>query len=206
MSDVSPKCTWPAILLALFLLETLLLGLHPYSRTVWLAEGLTAWIPALLLIVLYRRGLRFSNLTYTCVALWFFLHTIGGHYTFERVPMQWLGDMLGWQRNHFDRICHFLVGTMACPLLEYLSIRQRVRGRLTAAVLVVLSIFGVAAIFELVEWQYAVWSAPEAGAAFLGSQGDIWDAQKDMLADGLGAMTFSLIYLLSKKNAFPPAD
>lgn len=192
---------YPHILLAAFLAETLILAWTPYNRTVWLAEGLTAWIPLLLLIVLYRRGIRFSAMAYTCVALWFFLHTVGGYYTFERVPvMAYAADIMGWERNHYDRICHFLVGSMAYPLLEYLETRRRVCGRSTAVILVVLSIFGIAAIFELVEWQYAVWSDPEAGTAFLGSQGDIWDAQKDMLADGLGAITFSLLYLLFRKN------
>ena len=195
---------WPALLLALFLIETLVLAWRPVSREVWLAEGLTAWIPALFLIVLYLRGIRFSNFAYSCVALWFFLHTIGGHYTFEEVPVQRLANLLGWQRNHYDRICHFLVGTAAVPMLEFLEGRGIVRGRAAAAVLTVLSIFGVAAIFELVEWQYAAWADPEAGAAFLGSQGDVWDAQKDMLSDGLGAIVFSLLYSLRyRRTALP---
>ena len=82
-------------------------------------------------------------------------------------------------------------------------VRRMLGDHLGAVTLTVLSIFGVAAIFELVEWQYAAWSDPAAGAAFLGSQGDVWDAQKDMLSDGLGAIVFSFLYCLRRRPALP---
>ena len=118
------------------------------------------------------------------------------HYTFEHVPFDWITELFGFQRNHFDRICHFCVSGFAFPVLELLERRQLVRGRVLAVFCVVMGVFGFAAIFEIFEWLYAACSSPQAGTAFLGSQGDIWDAQKDMLSDGLGACTASALYCL----------
>lgn len=194
VSIPTPGKRWPALLLVLFLLETILLAIHPFNRDVWLAENLTALIPAAALVLLYCFRVRFSDTAYTLMALWFLLHMIGGHYTFERVPFDWITDLFGFARNNFDRVCHFLVGTFAFAALEFSDRHRIIRGRFAAGFLVVMAVFGFAAIFELIEWLYAEISNPTAGAAFLGSQGDPWDAQKDMLSDGLGAICCTLLY------------
>ena len=193
----------PRFLLAIYLIEAAILAIDPVDRTVWLAENLTAVLPVAGLVVLYFRKIRFSNTAYAVMTLFFLLHTVGGHYTFELVPLDDLFRALGAQRNHYDRICHFMVGGFAFGLCEFLETRGIVRGRPWVIVLAVMSIFGFAAIFELIEWIYAVLADPAAGNAFLGSQGDIWDAQKDMLCDGLGAIVFSALYCLIRpaKNA-----
>ena len=163
------------------------------------AEGLhfLLVIPVLAAIMIwYRRGGRLSRAAWLAIAPWFLLQTLGAHYTFEHVPFGWVTEFFGFQRNHFDRICHFCVGGFAFPALELLERRGAIRGRGLAVFCVVMGIFGFAAIFEIFEWLYAVSVSPEAGAAFLGSQGDIWDAQRDMLADGLGAICASLLYCL----------
>ncbi len=149
---------------------------------------------------MYWRGIRFSNTAYLLMGLFFALHTIGGHYTFAKVPMLSINEYFGFERNHFDRICHFLVGVFAYPVMEFLDRNKLVRGRLLMAVISVLAIFGVAAIFEIIEWLYAVIADPNSGTLFLGSQGDVWDAQKDMLADGLGAILFTSFYCLTVKT------
>lgn len=134
------------------------------------------------------------------MAIFIFCHTIGGHYTFEKVPFGFITELFDFQRNHFDRMCHFMVGFFAYPILEIIENRELVRGRFLAIIFVVMCIFGFAGIFEIVEWLYAAFSNPEAGSAFLGSQGDIWDAQKDILADGLGAITASILYCLINRR------
>ncbi|MEA4863196.1 MAG: DUF2238 domain-containing protein [Victivallaceae bacterium] len=187
---------WPLFLLLLYLAEFAVLGIAPYDRTVWWAENLTALIPVSILVLLYWRGVRFSNTAYTLLAVYFLLHTVGGYYTFERVPIEKITEFFGFKRNHYDRVCHFLVGTAAFAALEFFDRHRLIRSRLLAAILTVMSIFGLAAVFELVEWTYAEFANPDAGAAFLGSQGDIWDAQKDMLADGLGAIFSTALYAL----------
>lgn len=186
----------PRYLLGFYLLEVILLGISPVDRTTWIAENLTALIPVTVLTVMYWRGIRFSNTAYSLLLIFFALHTVGGHYTFAKVPVEPIMDFLGFERNHFDRVCHFLVGTFAFPAMEYLDHYKMIRSRVVSAFFVCLGIFGVAALFELVEWVYAELAAPDAGIAFLGSQGDIWDAQKDMLADGLGGILTILLYAL----------
>lgn len=186
----------PAALLAAYAAIALLLGIAPVERTVWWAENLTAWIPIAALVAMHARGIRFGNTAYFLMFLFFVLHTIGGHYTFENVPFGWVTTTFGFARNHYDRVCHFAVGLFAWPAMELLEERGIVRGRRTLATVAVLGILGFAALFEIIEWIYAALSDPQSGALFLGSQGDPWDAQKDMLADGLGALFTSLAYCL----------
>lgn len=129
------------------------------------------------------------------------LHTIGGHYTFERVPFDWVTSAIGAQRNHYDRIAHFSVGFYAYGIAEVLYQRRLVNSRFLLLAFPILTIFTVAAGYELFEWIYAVSADPTAGIAVLGSQGDIWDAQKDMLSDGLGSMVATLVFALRFRGA-----
>lgn len=187
---------WVSGLLIVYLLECLFLAFDPVSRVIWLTENSIAWLVVLTLIVFYFKGVRFSKTAYTLMAVFLYFHTVGGHYTFERVPFGAVTEFFGFERNHYDRICHFMVGFFAYPAMEFFEGRGIIKGRFWAAFLMVMAIFGFAAIFELVEWIYAELAAPEAGNAFLGSQGDIWDAQKDMLCDGLGAVCSTVLYSL----------
>ncbi len=194
------KEQFPAILLIIYCIEFIILAIHPYDRITWLAENIVALLPVCGLVLMYAYKLRFTNMAYFLMAAFIYLHTIGGHYTFERVPFDFISELFGFDRNHFDRVCHFMVGFFAYPLLELLEKGRYIRSRLLAIFVVVMGIFGFAAIFEIIEWLYAALSNPEAGNAFLGSQGDIWDAQKDMLCDGLGALVTSLLYHVMNKS------
>jgi putative membrane protein len=104
-------------------------------------------------------------------------------------------------RNNFDRVGHFLVGILAFPIAELFLRKQLVKNYATAIFLGVLALGFWGAIYEVIEMYYAVLEGGDSGAAFLGSQGDIWDAQKDMFLDILGAITVFIIcgYWLSKK-------
>lgn len=177
----------PKILLSIYLLLFVVLGIAPYDRAVWVAENLPIVAIVVLLVAIYRKQ-RFSNLAYLLMACLIFLHTIGGHFTFERVPFDFVSELFGFERNHYDRIAHFTVGFYAFPCAELLLRRRLVNSKTILLLFPVFFIFTVAAGYELFEWWYAVHADPAAGIAVLGSQGDIWDAQKDMLADGLGAI------------------
>lgn len=190
------SCFIPAGLLLLYITEAVILGITPADRNVWLAENLTVWLPIAILVVMYRRGLRFSNTAYCLMFVFFALHTVGGHYTFEKVPIDAVTRFFDFKRNHYDRLCHFMVGVFAFPTLEYLEQHLPVQKRKLLCLLTVMSIFGFAAIFELIEWCYAEMADTQSGTLFLGSQGDIWDAQKDMLADGLGAICTTALYCI----------
>ncbi len=128
------------------------------------------------------------------------LHTIGGHYTFERVPFDFITDTFGFERNHYDRIAHFSVGFYAYPIAEFLLKRGVVVNRAAVSIYAVCVIFTVASVYEIFEWIYAISADPSAGLAVLGSQGDIWDAQKDMLADGLGALFAMISFNLIERD------
>lgn len=181
------KRYYPHTLAAIFLVVFILLGIAPVSRQVWIAEVIPVAAVFLLLVITFPL-FRFSNLAYTLMAVWLFWHTVGGHYTFANVPFGFVTDLFGFERNHFDRIGHYSIGFYAYPLAEWVT-RKRWCGPILASFLGLCFIMSVAAGYEIIEWWYAAAEGGAAGIEFLGSQGDIWDAQKDMLADTLGALT-----------------
>ena len=186
---------YPHALAALFTLFFIVLGIAPVSREVWVAEVTPVVIIFGALVTTFRR-FRFSNWAYSLMAVWLFWHTVGGHYTFANAPFGWVTNLFGFERNHFDRIGHFSVGFFAFAMAE-LATRQRWCGPVLASVLGLFMIMSVAAGYEIIEWWFAVTAGGDAGIEFLGSQGDIWDAQKDMLADTLGACcSLALFWLL----------
>jgi putative membrane protein len=153
-----------------------------------------------LLLVVTGRRQPFSNPAYVLMSCLIFLHTIGGHFTFERVPFDFVSQLFGFERNHYDRIAHFTVGFYAFPCAELLLRRRLVNSPLILFLFPVFFIFTVAAGYELFEWQYALHADPAAGIAVLGSQGDIWDAQKDMLADALGGIFATGLFFLHRRQ------
>jgi putative membrane protein len=191
----------PAILLAGYVAIFIWGAVNPYDRTTWWVENVPIVGVVTTLVVLYVRGVRFSPLAYLLMASLPYWHTVGGHYTFERVPFDWFNRAFGFERNMFDRIGHFSVGFFAFGILEYLLARQLMSRRL-ACLFAVFAIAFVAMSYELIEWGYAAYGGnAAAGANFLGSQGDVWDAQKDMLMDMVGAVAAMLLFLAVRPAA-----
>lgn len=189
---------FPHLLLLLYLGLFTVCAIKPYDRTVWIAENAPIVLLALILVATYR-WYRFSNVAYLLMSVLLFMHTIGGHYTFERVPFDWFTNALGFRRNHYDRIAHFSVGFWAYGLAELVERKRLVTSRALVFLFPVCAILAVAAGYEIFEWWYAVTGDPNAGAAVLGSQGDVWDAQKDMLMDGLGGLVAAAGYLVTHR-------
>jgi putative membrane protein len=191
----------PHILLAAYVLLFIWGAIAPYDRADWWAENIPIVLLVLTVVVLYMRGVRFSALAYILMSILPYWHTIGGHYTFERVPFDWFNRAFGFKRNMYDRIGHFSVGFYAFGIAEYLFVRNRMN-RVLACLFAIFAIAFVAMSYELLEWVYAVYGGnAQAGADFLGSQGDVWDAQKDMLMDTLGAVASVLLYLALRSRA-----
>ena len=181
---------YPYILAILFSIMFVALGINPVDREVWIVE-VTPIVMTFLILVSTFKIFRFSNSSYTLMVLWMFLHTIGGHYTFANVPFDFVTELFGFERNNFDRMAHFVIGFYAFPMAE-LVVRKRWAGPILASFFGLFFVISIAAGYEIIEWLYAVIDGGEAGMEFLGSQGDVWDAQKDVLADTLGAI-FSLV-------------
>ena len=181
---------YPYILAILFSIMFVALGINPVDREVWIVE-VTPIVMTFLILVSTFKIFRFSNSSYTLMVLWMFLHTIGGHYTFANVPFDFVTELFGFERNNFDRMAHFIIGFYAFPMAE-LVVRKRWAGPILASFFGLFFVISIAAGYEVIEWLYAVIDGGEAGMEFLGSQGDVWDAQKDVLADTLGAI-FSLV-------------
>ncbi len=177
-------------------------AIGPYGRAVWWAENL----PIIVLvgaIIWMRRYHQFTHLSYLFMSFLIVMHTIGGHYTFERVPFGLVTEMFGFERNHYDRLAHFSVGFYAYPIAEILLKKRLVSSAVVLAMFPIFAIFTVAGAYEVFEWIYAISADASAGIAVLGSQGDIWDAQKDILADGLGSLcAVAVFFYVNRKELY----
>ncbi len=166
----------------------------------WLLENVLVLAALPVLWAIYRK-LPFSRLSWTLVFLFYYLHELGAHYTYSNVPYDvwWqslfgrsLNEMMGWERNHFDRLVHFLYGLLlAYPVREIFLSLARARG-FWGYFLPLDLVLSSSALYELFEWAAAEIFAGDIGVAYVGAQGDVWDAQKDMAL----AMTGALIALL----------
>ncbi|USD34221.1 MULTISPECIES: DUF2238 domain-containing protein [Vibrio] len=184
-------------LTAAYALVFLFSAISPSSYPVWIAEIIPA-LGILAVIWWVSRRFQFSNTAYCLMFIWLTLHTIGAKYTFAEVPFDWFNNLIGSERNHFDRVAHFSIGLYAYPIAEYLIKKQLMSIKLAMA-FALFAIMSLAAGYEIIEWWYAALAGGDEGIAFLGSQGDIWDAQKDMLMDTLGAL-LSLTLLASQQR------
>jgi len=200
------KAMFPKILLFLYLIVFSVLAVEPAIREVWYAENIPVWIVVAGLVMTHDK-FQFSNVAYFFI--WFFLcfHTIGGHWTFEHVPFSYGNEALNMLkldfmfpegRNNYDRVGHFLVGVAAMPIVE-IAIRKKWVSSVWIGFVFAVAILGLwGAVYEVIEMYYAHLYGGEAGMAFLGAQGDIWDAQKDMWLDVLGSMLFAGVAICFK--------
>lgn len=184
-----------ALLLVLALL-TLALGWAPLDRLTWMIEQLLV-VAALVGVALVQRRLQLSVSASLQLCGFLVLHQIGAHYTYSRVPYDeaWkaltgvrLDEALGLRRNHYDRLVHFAYSLLlARPVREVVQGLSGLRGWRSAYVALEF-VLASSAGYELMEWLGADLLAKEAGEAFVGAQGDPWDAQKDMALAFLGAL------------------
>ena len=198
MNNYHSSWTLPLTLLIFYFVVFILCAIEPYDRDVWWAENIPVWI-VVGAIAWLSRAHKFSNTSYILMSVFIILHTIGGHYTFERVPFNWVSDLFGFERNHYDRVAHFSVGFYAYAIAEALTVRRLVSTRWIVSLFPVFAIVTVAGMYEIIEWQFAMSADPKAGIAVLGSQGDIWDAQKDILADTLGAILVMILFFYQNR-------
>lgn len=161
----------------------------PAGRTSWVLEVGPGLTMVAVLAAIYRR-LPLSHFLYTCVFLHVLVLVYGGYYTYALTPLgNWAKQAFGWSRNHYDRVGHVALGVFPCFLAREVLLRRTPLPRGGWLYFLVCSVvLAFAAFWELLEWWTALLAAPDVGVAFLGSQGDVWDAQWDMLLALLGAM------------------
>jgi len=193
--------SWFLVLGALFLLVWASLAIAPLDRKDWALENaLVIFIVPVL--VLSRKKLPLSRISYTAIFIFLCLHEVGAHYTYAKVPYDaWfssltgstLNGFLGLERNHFDRLAHFSFGfLLAYPIREVFLRVADVRG-VWGYYLPLDVTMATSMLFELFEWGAAELFGGDLGVAYLGTQGDVWDAHKDMALAMLGAIIAMLL-------------
>ncbi|MEK6928798.1 MAG: DUF2238 domain-containing protein [Nanoarchaeota archaeon] len=192
---------YPAWLFCLYLIVFAFASYKPNYISDYILESSLS-VAFLLFLFFTRNKLRLSNISYTLIFVFLVLHTIGAHYTYSEVPYNSffekilgfnINEFFGFERNHYDRLVHFCFGLfLAYPIRELFMRVANARGfwgyylpfDVTAS---------FSAIYELIEWMASVVFGGELGIAYLGAQGDIWDAQKDMALAIGGAIIAMLI-------------
>lgn len=187
------------------------LALDPYYRSDWLLENILVFmaVPVLGWIWYWR---NISRLAWSCIFLFLVFHEIGSHYTYSEVPYDiwWqklfgfsLDHSLGFERNQYDRWVHFLYGLLILPLVAELMERLFPIDSCLRCLIPVMIIMSHSSLYELVEWLSVEVFGGELGQAYLGAQGDIWDAQKDMALALMGALIACVIYYMKRQFEKP---
>ena len=181
-----------AAMLAAVLAVFLWSGFTPKDRMTWVLEVFPV-IGAVPLLIATRRRFPLTTLAYGLIAVHCCILMVGGRYTYAEVPLfNWIRDALHLARNHYDRLGHFAQGFVPAIVAREILLRKTELRRGGWLFFLVTSVcLAISAVYELIEWSAAATSG-SAADAFLGTQGDPWDTQKDMLLAGIGAITAQL--------------
>lgn len=191
-------------LLALpFGLLFVLLAIDPHDRADWALENLLA-ILFIVALAASARSFPLSKVSYSLIFVFLCLHEVGAHYTYAEVPYDAflrehfgfsLNAFMGWERNHFDRFVHFAYGLLlAYPVREVYCRIAEAKG-FWGYFFPLDLVMATSMLFELFEWGAAELFGGDLGIAYLGTQGDVWDAHKDMLLASVGALIAMLLTL-----------
>ncbi len=193
------KNAWMLSFAALFILvwASSLLGTTDYAN--WLLENTLTVLFVLFLVVTYRKY-QFSDVSYLLICLYLCLHVYGSKYTYAENPLgYWLQDVFHTSRNHYDRIVHFSFGFLLAYPMREMFLKWLKFPDWVAWVLPIEITLSISAFYELIEWAVADVFFKAQGDAYLGTQGDIWDAQKDIFLAFCGAIIATTIVTLIKK-------
>ncbi len=185
-----------AMLLGIFAVVWVWAAIEPRYPHDWLLENYLVFI-FVPLILLTGRYFRLSSPSYTLITVFMLMHVVGSHYTYAEVPFgATLQHWFGSGRNMYDRLVHFSFGLLLVyPLRETFMRVAKVRG-VWAYGFPLVMVLAFSAAYEIIEWLVAARVDHSAGLAFLGAQGDVWDAQKDMALAAIGAAITLLIVAL----------
>jgi len=181
------------IVYAVYFVIWAILAINPRYRDDWLLENVLVFIVYPAVIWLDKK----HHLTLTSIILLLIfasLHSLGSHFTYAEMEyFDPVTQFFGFQRNHFDRVVHFLFGLLVFRLLFEL-VTPGIRRIGQALFFTFTVVVTISTLYEILEWLAAIIFHPELGIAFLGTQGDVWDSQKDIIAAILGALINLLFY------------
>jgi putative membrane protein len=164
-----------------------IMAINPHHFSDWVLENVLV-VGAVALLFFTRNSFPLSRVSYTCIFVFMMLHALGAHYTYAEVPYEKWFPFFEGGRNHFDRLVHFAYGLLfAYPIREMFLRIGNMRGFWGYFLPLDLTM-STSMIYELIEWAAAEVFGGELGAAYLGTQGDVWDAHKDMALASLGAL------------------
>jgi putative membrane protein len=196
------------ILAAAFLVVWIALAIDPSDRFDWALENILSVI-FIVALVASAKWLPLSRVSYLLIFLFLCLHSLGAHYTYSMVPYDdWyramtggsFNELMGWQRNHFDRLVHFCYGLLLVYPIRELFLRVADVKGFWGYFLPFDLALSTSLIFELIEWMVVELVASDLGMTYLGTQGDVWDAHKDMALAGLGALiTMSFAMMINAR-------
>jgi putative membrane protein len=182
------------LLILLFFAGLIVSAIAPHDYFTWLLEVFPAILGLLALIFTFNK-FRFTYLTYVIILLHCYILFVGGHYTYAKVPLfNWVKDVFHQSRNNYDKVGHFFQGFVPAMIVREILIRRNIIAKkgwvpiLTICICATISMF-----YEFLEWFVSVTSG-SAGDSFLGTQGDIWDTQSDMLMAVIGATCMVLFF------------
>lgn len=181
-------------LLLILMLVTAWSFIDPEDRFTWWMEAFPIFIGLPILIVSHEK-FKLTTFIYCLLLLHAVILLVGAHYTYEKVPLgDWARLAFGFSRNHYDRLGHFAQGFVPALLGRELLLRTSpLRSGKWMFAILTLSVLGISALYELLEWQTALWKG-EGAEAFLGTQGDPWDTQEDMATALFGALVALLLF------------
>ncbi len=194
----------PIVCLVVFSVVWIAVAISPRYRDAWLLENGLTMIAVPAAVATYRR-FPLSDRSYVLLTAFLLMHTVGSYYTYSEVPIgYWARDALGLERNHYDRVVHFMFGLLLCRPMRELTIRRPAAVGPFPTALISVALVALASVtYEVVEWWAAIISDPEAGTAFLGTQGDVWDAQWDMALACGGGIIAALVHYSESRRPQP---
>jgi len=195
---------------AIYVVVWIIMAINPKYPQDWLLENVLVFLVFPFIIWMDHKH-NYSLLSIILLLIFASLHSLGSHYTYaEMEHFNVITQFFGFERNHFDRLVHFLFGLLLFRIL-FEMITPGIATVKTALLFTFTMIISISALYEIVEWLAAITFHPELGIAFMGTQGDIWDTQQDTLVATIGALINIAFYqsyekLLIKKRSSKSLD
>ncbi|OQX76082.1 MAG: hypothetical protein B6D54_04620 [Epsilonproteobacteria bacterium 4484_65] len=183
---------------AIYVLVWIIMAINPKYPNDWLLENVLVFLVFPFIVWMDQKH-HYSLISIILLLVFASLHSLGTHYTYaEMEHFDVITQFFGFERNHFDRLVHFLFGLLLFRIL-FEMITPGLNSIKTALLFTFTMIVSISTLYEILEWLAAITFNPELGIAFLGTQGDVWDAQKDTIAAMIGALINIAFYKSYKK-------